>query len=301
MKRKHTIRKKGRAGRSLWYGVAAFLLLPVALFGIRYALRMQGSAQACFTPASIASDGRCLYILNNNVYNKGTRLLPHKNHPCGEDVSAIIPSFHIAGIVQYLDPNYVGAMCAAATPTPIAGSIPTITSAPEVPTATPAQAAPGNGENERENETENEGNGGQPETENENETGHAPTGTAQERSSQKKQVREIALSVSRDAETTLQRLEVIMQNIDQAIQKRQSSGPPMKDPEYFASLVSIARLRQNDAHTAVRNSQQVLRQYDQATTPTEMRTTLVPLHSIPLLLDQFRTALFDVVYYMKYD
>src|SRR3989344_4193260 len=73
------------------------------------------------------SDSRCLYILNNKVFEEGTKRSPHKGPPCGMDVPSIIPSFHLADVAKYLDPNYKGTICTQLLPT----------ATPRPPTATP--------------------------------------------------------------------------------------------------------------------------------------------------------------------
>lgn len=109
-------------------------------------------AQTCFTRQQVSSDGRCLYVMNNKVYEKGSRSEPHQGHPCGTDVTSMIPVTHQMNIPTYLTPNYKGDICVAPTPTrvptpttrptatPSPSPLPTITPLPTVvpPTLTPA-------------------------------------------------------------------------------------------------------------------------------------------------------------------
>lgn len=107
-----------------------FLLLAVvsSFTAIFYLLRIAVYSQTCFTVAQIQADTRCLYILSNKVFQKGTRTSPHKGHPCGMDVTSIIPSFHQNSPALYLDPNYKGNLCTTLpTNTPIPTRTPTRT------------------------------------------------------------------------------------------------------------------------------------------------------------------------------
>lgn len=74
-------------------------------------------AATCFSVAEVQTDTRCLYIYNNQVYEKGTRASPHHGNPCGSDVTAIIPSFHYMDMARYLDPTYQGNICEVAPTT----------------------------------------------------------------------------------------------------------------------------------------------------------------------------------------
>lgn len=85
------------------------------------------------TIAQVTSDSRCLYIVANQVYQKGSRDAPHQGHPCGTDVTAILPASHVNDKAGRLLPNYIANVCAAATPTPTPK--PTATPTPK-PTAT---------------------------------------------------------------------------------------------------------------------------------------------------------------------
>src|SRR3989344_3731012 len=118
------------------------VMIVTANLGLAYVIRYFSRAQTCFTKEEVASDSRCLYIWDNKVFEKGTRSSPHQGHPCGMDVSSLIPSFHMADMAKYLDPNYKGNICSAKssptttptvtyTPTPL----PTVTSVPPTPTA----------------------------------------------------------------------------------------------------------------------------------------------------------------------
>lgn len=102
--------------------ITGLLLLFTANIAIYYAIRNRSKAVTCFTLQEVATtDPRCLYILSNKVYFRGaSRSSPHHGHPCGMDVTSIIPSFHLNNMVYYLDPNYLGDICVVqptATPT----------------------------------------------------------------------------------------------------------------------------------------------------------------------------------------
>ena len=117
-----------------------FLLTPLTIWLIwQYGYNYPIAAQTCFTTAQVHSDSRCLYILQNHVFEKGSKSSPHQGYPCGSDVTAYIPSFHFTN--QYilintitLDPKDRGEICSnpTATPTPTSTPIPTNT-----PAATP--------------------------------------------------------------------------------------------------------------------------------------------------------------------
>ncbi len=96
------------------------------------------------TIAQVQADSRCLYIWGSQVYQKGDRSNPHYGHPCGTDVTSIIPASHVGNQAKYLLPNYVANICPAATSTPVPTSTPTpkptFTPTPQ-PTATLAPEA----------------------------------------------------------------------------------------------------------------------------------------------------------------
>jgi hypothetical protein len=90
-------------------------------------------AQTCLTREQVSNDSRCLYIVDDKVYQQGSRDTPHQGHPCGTDVTSIIPGSHRAMMNVYLTPNYVGNVCSIPTPTnkiptPAETSSPTVAS-----------------------------------------------------------------------------------------------------------------------------------------------------------------------------
>lgn len=86
------------------------------------------SQEACLTIDQIQTDSRCLYILDNYVYERGSRNSPHKDHACGIDVGSIIPDKHRSNASKYLGSGeQVAPLCS--------GNVPTVTPMP--PTATP--------------------------------------------------------------------------------------------------------------------------------------------------------------------
>lgn len=122
-----------------------FILLFVS-GGVYYTIRIFTRAETCFSVAQVQSDSRCLYIYNNQVFEKGTRAEPHRGNPCGSDVTAIIPNSHLIDKVGRLDPNYQGNICAnqpaptTAQPTAQPTSPPP-TNAPQPTAVPPTQAS----------------------------------------------------------------------------------------------------------------------------------------------------------------
>lgn len=110
----------------LGYGLHIWFLLFLVNVVVIYVTQYHARGQTCFTKAQVATDSRCLYILSNKVYDKGSRKSPHHGHPCGTDVTSVVPSSHRNSAASYLNPNYVGDICVAppvvptATPTPTA-------------------------------------------------------------------------------------------------------------------------------------------------------------------------------------
>lgn len=139
--KKTSIKKKVRGKFSTWvlirtYWIHLTFLFFLVNFVITRSLQLTFFAESCMTQAMIDSDSRCLYVYANSVYEKGTRGNPHHNNPCGSNVTQVMLSFHIANMVQYLDPNYIAPLCTAlptSTPNPTATTIPT-----QVPSNTPA-------------------------------------------------------------------------------------------------------------------------------------------------------------------
>ena len=112
-------------------GLAAFLYMGRAVL----------RAQTCLTRQQVAADSRCLYILSNKVYQKGSRSNPHHGHACGSDITSAIASvpFHTNNPAMYLDPNFIASVCPAVTNTPT----PTRTPTPLPPTPTPTNIPTG--------------------------------------------------------------------------------------------------------------------------------------------------------------
>ncbi len=123
--------------RSFFVVFNLILALILGLVGTYYAIRFFTRGQACFNLDQIANDSRCLYIYNGKVFEKGTRDNPHKGHQCGIDVSSLIPKSHMLDQIAYLDPNYLGDVCASeSNPTAAPTSPPQPTNTP-APTNTP--------------------------------------------------------------------------------------------------------------------------------------------------------------------
>ncbi|MGI8420351.1 MAG: dockerin type I domain-containing protein [Candidatus Levyibacteriota bacterium] len=113
-------------GLHLWIVV---FIMNVALF---YAVNFYSLGKTCITPQQVQSDNRCLYILNGKVYEKGTRNDPHQGHPCGTDVTSVLPPSHTNNPAMYLLPNYIGDVCSVQPTTP----------PPPQPTAKPTNTPP---------------------------------------------------------------------------------------------------------------------------------------------------------------
>lgn len=141
MKQKKVILKRVIIENSLHiWGI--FLLVNVVVF---YTFHFYLIASSCMTPQQVNDDSRCLYIMSGKIYNKGTRGAPHMGHPCGTDVTSVIPASHVGNVATYLVPNYVADVCSAApsptatpTPTSVPTSTPTSTPVPTIVLNTPA-------------------------------------------------------------------------------------------------------------------------------------------------------------------
>lgn len=129
------------------YSIHVFILLLFVNIGIYYTVRQYIHANGCMTMAQLQTDNRCLYAFNNQVYQKGNRSNPHNGHPCGTDITSVIPASHLANKTFYFLPNYVANICSAVanTPTPRLTATPThkptATSSPH-PTAPHATLTP---------------------------------------------------------------------------------------------------------------------------------------------------------------
>ncbi|OGC96107.1 hypothetical protein A3H89_01905 [Candidatus Amesbacteria bacterium RIFCSPLOWO2_02_FULL_48_11] len=127
-------------------GLYLLLAFIAANYLFTRAARYRIAAQTCMTIAQVNADPRCLYILNSKVYQKGSRTNLHRNHPCGMDVSSIIPGNHLTNFIKYLDPNYVANICSV-SPSPTA--TPTRTPTPiRTPTPTSPSVIPGDANND---------------------------------------------------------------------------------------------------------------------------------------------------------
>lgn len=140
------MKQKHKTKHFLTFGVYIFILLFAGNLVAAYVMHFYVLGASCMTIAQVSSDNRCLYIASGKVYEKATRAAPHQAHPCGTDVTAILPADHLNNPAAYLLPNYIANICAAATPTPIPTSTPkptaTVTPKPtSTPTLTPTHAA----------------------------------------------------------------------------------------------------------------------------------------------------------------
>lgn len=121
------------------YSLHVWFILALANLGVYYSMRFYAFAEDCMTREQVAQDNRCLYILDDSVYEKGTQSKPHKGHPCGTEPP--LPSSHISDLAKYLDPGYVTSICSDPAPTPTPTPQPQPTATP-MPTATPTPPPP---------------------------------------------------------------------------------------------------------------------------------------------------------------
>lgn len=123
------------------FGFQVGIVLLVANIVLAYSIHFYLIASSCMTREEVANDQRCLYILQNKVYEKGTKGAPHEGHPCGSDVTSVIPASHLSDPALHLLPNYKADICTAIqnTPTPIPA---TPTPKPATPTPVPATPTP---------------------------------------------------------------------------------------------------------------------------------------------------------------
>lgn len=136
--------RKGKSKKSLiffiinnWFHI--FLILFVANVAIFRTVQFIIHSQSCLTREQISVDTRCLYILGNQYYEKGSRNNPHKGHDCGTDITEAIKNvpIHLSKATKYLDPNLRGNICAT-TPNPTPTLSPTPSPTPTLsPTPTP--------------------------------------------------------------------------------------------------------------------------------------------------------------------
>ncbi|MGI8420349.1 MAG: hypothetical protein ACR2LN_06960 [Candidatus Levyibacteriota bacterium] len=121
------------------YGLHIWVLLFLVNIVIFYVVQYHANGQTCLSKAQVSSDTRCLYILSNKIYEKGSRGSPHQGHPCGSDVTSVVPSSHTSGATTYLDPNYVGDICSATATNTTTNTTNTTTS--PAPATSPAPIA----------------------------------------------------------------------------------------------------------------------------------------------------------------
>jgi hypothetical protein len=129
------------------YGIHLWVILITVNLAVLYAVHFFIMGATCMTAQQVSSDSRCLYIWGQQIYQIGSRPSGHHGHPCGTDVTTVMPSSHTSNQASYLLPNYVANVCTAVAPTPTATpkpasptAKPTNTPIPnKAPTATPKQ------------------------------------------------------------------------------------------------------------------------------------------------------------------
>lgn len=145
MSKSHQLTKKQLTKIFFSYGLHLWIMVFVINIAVFYVARYYSFGKTCLTPTQVQTDNRCLYIMSGKVYEKGTRNSPHQGHPCGTDVTSVIPPSHVGNPSMYLLPNNVGDICAAPQPpTPTPQPKPTNTPIPTPlpqPTAVPQQTA----------------------------------------------------------------------------------------------------------------------------------------------------------------
>ena len=142
-----------KRNKILFLRIFQLLFVLLGLGSTFYITRILLFSQTCMTVSQVQNDNRCLYVLSNNVYEKGTRSSPHQGHACGSDITSAIASvpFHTNNPAVYLSPNFRAPICSVnptgtpvptspvSTPTPINNPSPTVKITPtNAPTATPA-------------------------------------------------------------------------------------------------------------------------------------------------------------------
>lgn len=145
------------------YGIHLWIVLFIANIALLYAVHFFIIGATCMTSQQVQTDtSRCLYIYGQQVFSVGSQGNPHHGHPCGSNVTTVIPSSHVGNQASYLLPNYVADLCSNSTPstapsaTPITvpspgciGACPTLTPTPSMaPTMQPlpsTSAAPNSG------------------------------------------------------------------------------------------------------------------------------------------------------------
>lgn len=121
-------------------GLQVLFLVFLANTTVIYVARYIIHGQTCMSAAEVQSDSRCLYIYQNNIYEKGTRSRPHQGNDCGTDVSSVIKQTHILEPAYYLDPNLVSTVCSEVQPTATPIPQPSATPQPTAVPTTPPQA-----------------------------------------------------------------------------------------------------------------------------------------------------------------
>ncbi len=92
-----------------------WLVFVFLIFAANYAVtrstQLHLYAQSCLTKSQIQTDSRCLYIYGTDVYEIGSKTNPHRSHPCGMDVTSIMPNTHFTKVSKYLTPQLAGSLC----------------------------------------------------------------------------------------------------------------------------------------------------------------------------------------------
>lgn len=127
------------------YTVHLIIIFFLANTSIALLIFSMAQSEPCMNQSQIDTDARCLYVYQNEVYEMGTRLKPHKGHQCGINVDSIMPNLHFAGkILTKFNNTKVAPFCNSQpnptntptqAPTQEPTNTPTATSTP-VPTTT---------------------------------------------------------------------------------------------------------------------------------------------------------------------
>lgn len=124
------------------YGIHLWIILVITNLAVLYAVHFFIMGATCMTPQQVSSDSRCLYIWGKQIYKIGSRPGGHHGHPCGTDVTSVMPASHTGNQASYLLPNYIANVCTVSTPTPTPTKklLPTNTPIPnKTPTPTPTR------------------------------------------------------------------------------------------------------------------------------------------------------------------
>lgn len=123
------------------------IILIIAIFVVANSSALYlyfSNAAPCMDQAMINADSRCLYVYNNNVYQKGSKSSPHQGVGCGKNVDSSIPSLHFSGgTLTKFNSAKIATFCAnGQTPAPTTSPTPRPTASPSPRPTTTASPSP---------------------------------------------------------------------------------------------------------------------------------------------------------------